>query len=87
MDTKTAEREDNRKREWSLQDFEIGRPLGKGKFGRVYLVREVKVSLRFLAKLILLSSFIYLFIFLGEGGLLVVEQISSGIEDYIQGAN
>lgn len=42
MDTKTAEREDNRKREWSLQDFEIGRPLGKGKFGRVYLVREVE---------------------------------------------
>lgn len=68
MDTKTAEREDNRKREWSLQDFEIGRPLGKGKFGRVYLVREVKVSLRFLAKLILLSSFIYLFIFFGGGG-------------------
>lgn len=30
--------------------------------------------------------FIYLF-FLGEGGLLVVEQTSSGIEDYIQGAN
>lgn len=68
MDTKTAEREDNRKREWSLQDFEIGRPLGKGKFGRVYLVREVKVSLRFLAKLILLSSFIYLFILGGGGG-------------------
>lgn len=68
MDTKTAEQEDNPKREWSLQDFEIGRPLGKGKFGRVYLVREVKVSLRFLAKLILLSSFIYLFILFGGGG-------------------
>ncbi|KAG8917174.1 spindle assembly checkpoint kinase, partial [Tulasnella sp. 408] len=26
-------------REWSLTDFEIGRPLGKGKFGRVYMVR------------------------------------------------
>lgn len=24
---------------WSLQAFEIGRPLGKGKFGRVYLAR------------------------------------------------
>ncbi|XP_009795403.1 serine/threonine-protein kinase Aurora-3-like isoform X2 [Nicotiana tabacum] len=27
---------------WSLQDFEIGKPLGKGKFGRVYLAREIK---------------------------------------------
>ncbi|KAL0960909.1 hypothetical protein HGRIS_005918 [Hohenbuehelia grisea] len=26
-------------REWSLHSFEIGRPLGKGKFGRVYMVR------------------------------------------------
>lgn len=26
-------------REWSLPSFEIGRPLGKGKFGRVYMVR------------------------------------------------
>ncbi|KAN0063518.1 spindle assembly checkpoint kinase [Thecaphora frezii] len=26
-------------RQWSLSDFEIGRPLGKGKFGRVYMVR------------------------------------------------
>jgi len=25
---------------WSLNDFDIGRPLGKGKFGHVYLVRE-----------------------------------------------
>lgn len=28
--------------EWRLQDFEIGRPLGKGKFGNVYLAREKK---------------------------------------------
>lgn len=26
--------------EWSLADFEIGRPIGDGKFGRVYLARE-----------------------------------------------
>ncbi|XP_075671426.1 serine/threonine-protein kinase Aurora-3 isoform X2 [Castanea sativa] len=30
------------KKQWSLQDFEIGKPLGKGKFGRVYLAREAK---------------------------------------------
>uniref|UniRef100_A0A6G3MIE7 Aurora kinase A (Trinotate prediction) n=1 Tax=Henneguya salminicola TaxID=69463 RepID=A0A6G3MIE7_HENSL len=27
-------------KEWNLDDFEIGRPLGRGKFGRVYLARE-----------------------------------------------
>ncbi|RWS13249.1 aurora kinase-like protein [Dinothrombium tinctorium] len=27
---------------WKLSDFEIGRALGKGKFGNVYLAREVK---------------------------------------------
>merc|ERR1712059_70001 len=26
--------------QWTLQDFDIGRPLGKGKFGNVYLARE-----------------------------------------------
>jgi aurora kinase len=24
---------------WHLTDFNIGRPLGKGKFGRIYMVR------------------------------------------------
>src|SRR3990167_2007619 len=27
---------------WKLSDFEIGKPLGRGKFGRVYLAREKK---------------------------------------------
>lgn len=27
-------------REWRLSDFDIGRPLGRGKFGNVYLARE-----------------------------------------------
>jgi serine/threonine protein kinase len=26
--------------QWTLNDFDIGKPLGKGKFGRVYLARE-----------------------------------------------
>lgn len=28
------------RKRWSLEDFDIGRPLGKGKFGNVYLARE-----------------------------------------------
>ena len=29
-------------KKWSRENFEIGRPLGSGKFGRVYLAREIK---------------------------------------------
>lgn len=29
-------------RQWRLSDFDIGRPLGRGKFGNVYLAREKK---------------------------------------------
>ncbi|CAI8016007.1 Aurora kinase A [Geodia barretti] len=29
---------------WTLQDFDIGRPLGRGKFGSVYLAREKKTK-------------------------------------------
>ena len=29
-------------RQWSLNDFDIGKPLGNGKFGKVYLAREKK---------------------------------------------
>ncbi|KAK7260279.1 hypothetical protein RIF29_26199 [Crotalaria pallida] len=32
----------NRNRHWSPNDFEIGKPLGRGKFGRVYVARELK---------------------------------------------
>lgn len=31
-------------RSWNLSQFEIGRPLGKGKFGRVYLARTKTTS-------------------------------------------
>jgi len=30
----------NQDKRWTLNDFEIGKPLGRGKFGRVYLARE-----------------------------------------------
>ena len=37
-------RSPNRNKVWSLKDFEIGRPLGRGKFGDVYLARERKTK-------------------------------------------
>ena len=30
------------RKQWKLEDFDIGRPLGKGKFGNVYMAREKK---------------------------------------------
>ena len=32
------------KSDWKLDDFEVGKPLGKGKFGRVYLAREKRTK-------------------------------------------
>lgn len=32
---------------WTIDDFDIGRPLGRGKFGNVYLAREKKVGVNF----------------------------------------
>lgn len=48
------------KRPWVLDDFEIGRPLGKGKFGNVYLAREKKthtvLALKVLFKSVLMKA-------------------------------
>lgn len=45
---------------WTLRDFEIGKPLGRGKFGSVYLARERKskfiVALKVIKKKQLLES-------------------------------
>ena len=47
-------------RQWSLDDFEIGKPLGRGKFGSVYLAREKRskyiVALKVLQKSQLLKA-------------------------------
>jgi len=47
-------------KQWSLADFEIGKPLGRGKFGAVYLAREKKtkyiVALKVLQKNQLLKA-------------------------------
>jgi len=47
-------------KQWALDDFEIGKPLGRGKFGSVYLARERKtkyiVALKVLKKSQLLKA-------------------------------
>lgn len=47
-------------KEWSLSNFDIGRPLGRGKFGHVYLAREKEshfiVALKILSKKQLIKS-------------------------------
>lgn len=37
-----SKKEQQSKQKWTLTDFDIGKPLGKGKFGNVYLAREKK---------------------------------------------
>lgn len=36
----SANQNQNSEKSWTLSDFEIGKPLGRGKFGNVYLARE-----------------------------------------------
>ncbi|CAI0441411.1 unnamed protein product [Linum tenue] len=36
----TAGGENNQTRRWTLADFDVGKPLGRGKFGHVYAARE-----------------------------------------------
>lgn len=37
---RSGEKGSGRRRSWVLDDFEVGRRLGQGKFGKVYLARE-----------------------------------------------
>ncbi|NXC50813.1 AURKA kinase, partial [Penelope pileata] len=50
-----TKKKETKRRQWSLDDFEISRPLGKGKFGNVYLARE-KQSKFILALKVLFKS-------------------------------
>ena len=43
--------------DWSLKNFDIGKPLGKGKFGMVFLVREKKSHFIMAMKVRLVNSF------------------------------
>jgi len=55
------------KRTWGLDDFEIGRPLGRGKFGSVYLAREKATQYIVALKVrSTLSPFLHLWLFLGR---------------------
>ncbi|KAF8407120.1 hypothetical protein HHK36_006245 [Tetracentron sinense] len=38
----SSEVSESEKQRWTLNDFDIGKPLGRGKFGHVYLAREKK---------------------------------------------
>lgn len=42
--TENGQPQPEEKKEWQLSDFDIGRPLGRGKFGNVYLARERKAK-------------------------------------------
>ena len=37
-----ADKDDSEERDWKVSDFEIGKPLGEGRFGHVYLARTKK---------------------------------------------
>lgn len=43
---------------WTIDDFEVGKPLGRGKFGRVYLARERKTEYIIALKVIFKSQLI-----------------------------
>ena len=48
----TLELEDEKFDEpWSLDDFLIGKPLGKGRFGKVFLAKETRTSMQCLVAL------------------------------------
>jgi len=53
----------NSAKKWQLADFEIGKPLGRGKFGNVYLAREKKskyiVALKVLFKSQLVTNSVH----------------------------
>lgn len=70
------------KREWSLKDFEIGKPLGKGKFGRVYVAREAQViEFGYFLESIIVSE---IWILWRNSD---AEQVRGGVEGVVQEAN
>ncbi|CAM4547352.1 aurora kinase C-like [Lepidochelys kempii] len=56
MDTKCASVSQLPRKMWCIDDFEIGRPLGKGRFGTVYLAREQNTHFILALKVIFKSA-------------------------------
>ena len=55
QEQRELEQQNQEPKAWSLDDFEIGRELGTGKFGQVYLARE-KTSLMVVALKVLVKD-------------------------------
>ncbi|XP_065422140.1 aurora kinase C-like isoform X2 [Chrysemys picta bellii] len=56
MDTKCTSVSQLPRKMWGIDDFEIGRPLGKGRFGTVYLAREQNTHFILALKVIFKSA-------------------------------
>ncbi|XP_043352044.1 aurora kinase C-like isoform X4 [Dermochelys coriacea] len=56
MDTRRASVSQLPRKMWCIDDFEIGRPLGKGRFGTVYLAREQNTHFILALKVIFKSA-------------------------------
>uniref|UniRef100_A0A1B6BZW6 Aurora kinase n=1 Tax=Clastoptera arizonana TaxID=38151 RepID=A0A1B6BZW6_9HEMI len=57
METVINEKQD-KVNPWSIKDFEIGAPMGRGKFGRVYLAREKETKLMVALKMLYKSELV-----------------------------
>ncbi|KAG8223549.1 hypothetical protein J437_LFUL004423 [Ladona fulva] len=49
---------DGKEKEYRLEDFEVGKPLGRGKFGRVYLAREKRTEFMVALKVLFKSELV-----------------------------
>lgn len=56
IDAKSCSKDPTITKRWTLDDFEIGRPLGTGKFGRVYLAREKRTHFIVALKVLYISQ-------------------------------
>lgn len=51
-----SNKQSNQTKKWTLTDFEIGKPLGKGKFGNVYLAREKRTKFIIAMKVLFINQ-------------------------------
>lgn len=55
-DIERPERDDREDRKWKITDFDLGKALGRGKFGTVYLAREKKSKFQIALKVLFKSQ-------------------------------